>query len=33
MNFQLISYRDDEGDRREKIAEFRKLDSAITGLV
>ena len=33
LNFQLISYRDDEGDRREKIAEFRKLDSAITGLV
>ncbi len=33
LNFQNISYRDDEDDRRAKIAEFRKPDSAITGLV
>lgn len=33
LNFQNISYRDDETDRRAKIAEFRKPDSAITGLV
>ncbi len=33
LNFQNISYRDDEDDRRLKIAEFRKSDSAITGLV
>lgn len=33
LNFQNISYRDDEDGRRAKIAEFRKPDSAITGLV
>jgi DNA repair protein RadD len=33
LNFQNISYHDDDDDRREKIAEFRKPDSAITGLV
>lgn len=33
LNFQNISYRDDEDERREKISEFRKPDSAITGLV
>lgn len=33
LNFQNISYRDDEDDRRAKINEFRKSDSAITGLV
>lgn len=34
FNFQQISYLDkDDGDRREKIAEFRKSDSAIDGLV
>lgn len=33
LNFQNISYRDDEDDRRRKINEFRKPDSAITGLV
>ena len=34
FNFQQISYLDkDAGDRREKIAEFRKPDSAIDGLV
>jgi DNA repair protein RadD len=33
LNFQLISYRDDDDDRREKITEFRKPDSAIMGLV
>lgn len=33
LNFQNISYRDDEDERREKIAEFRKPNSAITGLV
>ena len=34
FNFQQISYLDkDDGDRREKIAEFRKPDSAIDGLV
>lgn len=33
LNFQNISYRDDEDDRKAKIAEFRKVDSAITGLV
>ena len=33
LNFQNISYLDDEDDRRDKIAEFRKPDSAITGLV
>ena len=33
LNFQLISHRDDENERREKIAEFRKPDSAITGLI
>ena len=33
LNFQNISYHDDESDRRAKIAEFRKPDSAITGLV
>lgn len=34
FNFQQISYLDkDEGDRRAKIAEFRKPDSAIDGLV
>ena len=32
-NFANISYRDNEDDRRAKIAEFRKPDSAITGLV
>lgn len=33
-NFQQISYLDaDDGDRREKIAEFRKPNSAIDGLV
>lgn len=33
LNFQNISYHDDEDDRRWKISEFRKPDSAITGLV
>ncbi|WP_198669777.1 DEAD/DEAH box helicase [Pelagibacterium sediminicola] len=34
FNFQQISYLDkDDGDRRDKIAEFRKPDSAIDGLV
>lgn len=33
LNFQNISYLDDEDDRRRKINEFRKPDSAITGLV
>lgn len=33
LNFQNISYRDDEDDRRAKITEFRKPDSIITGLV
>jgi superfamily II DNA or RNA helicase len=33
LNFQNISYRDDEAERRAKITEFRKPDSAITGLV
>lgn len=33
LNFQQISYHDDEDERRAKIAEFRKSDSAITGLV
>lgn len=33
LNFQNVSYRDDEVERRAKIAEFRKPDSAITGLV
>jgi len=33
LNFQNISYRDDEDERRAKITEFRKPDSAITGLV
>lgn len=33
LNFQNISYRDDEDERRAKIEEFRKPDSAITGLV
>lgn len=34
FNFQQISYLDkDEADRRDKIAEFRKPDSAIDGLV
>ncbi|MPZ34873.1 MAG: DEAD/DEAH box helicase [Rhodospirillales bacterium] len=33
LNFANISYHDDDGERREKIAEFRKADSAITGLV
>lgn len=33
LNFQNISYRDDEDERRGKIAEFRRADSAITGLV
>jgi superfamily II DNA or RNA helicase len=33
LNFQNISYLDDEDERRAKIAEFRKPDSAITGLV
>jgi superfamily II DNA or RNA helicase len=33
LNFQSVSYRDDENERREKITEFRKPDSAITGLV
>jgi superfamily II DNA or RNA helicase len=33
LNFQNISYRDDEDERRTRIAEFRKPDSAITGLV
>lgn len=33
LNFQNISYHDDEDERRAKIAEFRKPDSAITGLV
>lgn len=33
LNFQNISYHDDKDDRRRKITEFRKPDSAITGLV
>jgi DNA repair protein RadD len=33
LNFQNISYHDDEDERREKIQEFRRPDSAITGLV
>lgn len=33
LPFVNISYRDDENDRRAKINEFRKPDSAITGLV
>lgn len=33
LNFQNISYRDDEDERRAKIMEFRKPDSAIMGLV
>lgn len=33
LNFQCVSYRDDENERREKIAEFRRPDSIITGLV
>lgn len=33
LNFQNISYLDDEDDRRRKITEFRKPDSAILGLV
>lgn len=33
LNFQNISYHDDEDDRRRKITEFRKPDSAIKGLV
>jgi DNA repair protein RadD len=33
LNFANISYHDSEDDRRAKIAEFRKPDSAITGLV
>ena len=33
LNFQNISYHDDEAERRVKIAEFRKPDSIITGLV
>jgi superfamily II DNA or RNA helicase len=33
LNFQNISYHDDEGERRAKIAEFRKAGSLITGLV
>ena len=33
LNFQNISYRDDDDDRRRKIMEFRKPDSAIKGLV
>lgn len=33
LNFQQISYRDDDDERRARIAEFRKPDSAITGLV
>lgn len=33
LNFQNISYRDDDDDRRAKITEFRKPNSAITGLV
>jgi DNA repair protein RadD len=33
LNFQAISYHDDDGERREKITEFRKPNSAITGLV
>jgi DNA repair protein RadD len=33
LNFANISYHDNEDDRRAKIAEFRKPDSAITGLV
>jgi len=33
LNFQNISYHDDEDDRRRKITEFRKPDSAIMGLV
>lgn len=33
LNFQNISYHDSDDDRRAKIAEFRKPDSAITGLV
>ncbi|CAN5209894.1 DEAD/DEAH box helicase [soil metagenome] len=33
LNFQNITYRDDEDERRAKIVEFRKPDSAITGLV
>ena len=33
LNFQQISYLDDEDDRRRKIDEFRKPNSAIMGLV
>lgn len=33
LNFQNISYHDDEDERRAKIAEFRKAGSLITGLV
>ena len=33
LNFQNISYRDDEDEQREKIKEFRRSDSAIKGLV
>jgi DNA repair protein RadD len=33
LNFANISYHDSDVERREKIAEFRKPDSAITGLV
>lgn len=33
LNFQNISYMDDEDERRAKITEFRKPDSAIMGLV
>lgn len=33
LNFQNVSYRDDEDERRARIAEFRKPDSTITGLV
>lgn len=33
LNFQNISYRDDEGERKAKIAEFRRPGSLIHGLV
>ncbi len=33
LNFQAITYRDNEDERRAKINEFRKPDSAIMGLV
>lgn len=32
-NFQQLSHLDEDGDRRTKIAEFRRADSAIHGLV